>query len=236
MASSQLEFWLFGSNCKQMDISRVIFVQRHGLEQNIVTLGLRRDIINELQVLVNTVFDLECVWIHLLANFTLEFLPVPRSYIKVLGTWWLLLFLSQNPVSQTFKMDETDRTLTFASDNQRVQFVIIIAPTYSTLNLVSCSILLNISESLNFKSLPELLLIQFGFRHMEFLATEVLYSESHTTKLDSIKLLDFIVVFAWLIFQRSGYKPESVDGFLLLSFSARSMIKVITILIPFEQT
>jgi hypothetical protein len=142
-----------------MDISRVIFVQRHGLEQNIVTLGLRRDIINELQVLVNTVFDLECVWIHLLANFTLEFLPVPRSYIKVLSTWWLLLFLSQNPVSQTFKMDETDRTLTFASDNQRVQFVIIIAPTYSTLNLVSCSILLNISESLNFKSLPELLLI-----------------------------------------------------------------------------
>lgn len=71
---------------------------------------------------------------------------------------------------------------------------------------------------------------------MEFFATEVLYSESNSTKLDGIKLLDFVVVFAWLIFQRSGYKPESVDGFLFLSFSARSMIKVIAILIPFEQT
>jgi len=179
-----------------MDISRVIFVQRHGLEQNIVTLGLRRNIINELQVLVNTVFDLKCVWVHLLANFTLEFLPVPRSYIKVLCTWWLLLFLSQNPISQTFKMDETNRTLTFACDNQRIELVIIIAPTYSTLNLVSGCILLNITDTLYFKSLSKLLLIEFGFRHMEFLATEVLYSESHTTKLDSIELLDFIVVFA----------------------------------------
>lgn len=179
-----------------MDISRVIFVQRHGLEQNIVTLSLRRDVINELQVLVNTVFDLECVWIHLLANFTLEFLPVPRSYIKVLGTWWLLLFLSQDPISQTFEMDETDRTLTFAGDNQGVSFVIIVAPTYSTLNLVSMRVLLNVTKALNFKSLSKLLLIKFGFRHMEFFATEVLNSESHSTKLDSIELLDFVVVFA----------------------------------------
>ena len=80
-----------------MDISRVIFVQRHGLEQNIVTLGLRRNIINELQVLVNTVFDLKCVWVHLLANFTLESLPVERSDVLILSTWWLFLLLSKNP-------------------------------------------------------------------------------------------------------------------------------------------
>ena len=114
---------------------------------------MRRDIINELQVLVNTVLNLESVRIHLLADFTLEFLPVPRSDIEVLSTWWLLLFLSEDPISQTLEMDETNRTLTFASDDQRVLFVIIIAPTYSTLNLVSRSISRNIIDALNFKSL-----------------------------------------------------------------------------------
>ena len=179
-----------------MDISRVIFIQRHGLEQNIVTLGLRRNVVYELQVLVDTVFDLESIWIHLLADFTLEFLPVPRSDVKVLCTWRLLLFLSQNPISKTLEMDETYGTLTFASDNERILLVIIVTPTYSTLNLVTRSILLNIRDTLDFKSLSQLLLIKFGFRHMEFFAAEVLYSESNTTKLDSIKLLNFIVVFA----------------------------------------
>lgn len=179
-----------------MDISRVIFVQRHGLEQNIVTLGLSRDVVYELQVLVDTVFNLEGIWIHLLADFTLEFLPVPRSDVKVLGTWRLLLFLSQNPISKTFEVDEAYGTLTFASDNKRILLVIIVAPTYSTLNLVSSSILCYIINTLDFKSLSQFLLIKFGFRHVEFFATEVLYSESNTTKLDSIKLLNFVIVFA----------------------------------------
>lgn len=197
---------------------------------------MRRDIINELQVLVNTVLNLESVRIHLLADFTLEFLPVPRADIKVLSAWWLLLFLSEDPISQALEVDKTNRTLTFASDDQRVLFVVIVAPTYSTLNLVSRCISRNIIDTLNFKSLSKLLLVEFGFRHMEFFAAEVLDSESHTTKLDGIKLLDFVVVFARLVFQGSGDKPESIDGFFLLSFGAGSMIKIIAVLIPFEQT
>ena len=53
----------------------------------------------------------------MLADLALESLPVERSHVLVLSTWWLLLLLSENPGFQALEMDETHRASAFTSDD-----------------------------------------------------------------------------------------------------------------------
>lgn len=97
VSSSQLELSLLVRNRQQMDVSRCVLVQRHRLQQYVVALGLRGNLIDQIDNLVDGHTDLEGVWVHLLANFTFETLPVEGSDVHVGGTGWLLLLLSENP-------------------------------------------------------------------------------------------------------------------------------------------
>lgn len=64
---------------------------------------------------------LESVWVHLFAYFTLETLPVERSYILVLSIWWLLLLLGEHPVFQALEVDQAHRTFALTGDNQWIR-------------------------------------------------------------------------------------------------------------------
>ena len=59
----------------------------------------------------------------------------------------------------------------------------------------------DILSSLDFHGLAEFLLVELLFRHVNVVASEVLDSESNTTKLDGIKFFDFVVVFATFVLQ-----------------------------------
>lgn len=47
--------------------------------------------------------------------------------------------------------------------------------------------------------------------HIHLIAVEIFYSEPDSTKFDSVKLLNFVVIFTFRAFERADDKPESVD-------------------------
>lgn len=203
MATTKFELGLLGGHCQKMDIPRGILVQRHGLEQDVVTRRLSGDLVSLINNLVDGWSHLEGVWIHLLADLALESLPVERSHILVMGTRGLLLLLSENPGLQALEMDETDGASALACDNQRVGGVVLITPADSALDLILGSVV-DVLGTFDLHGLSELLLIKFFFRHVNVVAPEVLDSESNTTKLNCVEFFDFVVIFTVFILQRSG--------------------------------
>lgn len=97
MTTSKFKFCLLRSHRQQMDIPRSILVQRHGFEKNVVARSLRRNFIGLINNLVDNWSNLKSVGVHLLTDFALESLPVKTPHILVLGTWWLLLLLGEDP-------------------------------------------------------------------------------------------------------------------------------------------
>jgi len=97
-------------------------------------------------------------------------------------------------------MDQSYRSSTFAGNNKRICRVVIVAPAYSTLNLIRGGIL-NILDAFDLESFSKLLIVQFGFRHLKFLTAEVLDSEPNSSQFNGIKLLDLVVILSTLIFQ-----------------------------------
>lgn len=95
----------------------------------------------------------------MLADLTLESLPVERSHILVLGTWRLLLLLSENPGLEALEMDESHGSSALAGDNQRVGLIILVAPTDSALNLVLGSVI-DILSALYFHGFSQLLVVE----------------------------------------------------------------------------
>jgi hypothetical protein len=204
MTSTKFELSLFRSNGKQMDISRSILVERHWLQQDIVSRGLSGNLVCLINNLVNSRSNFESVWIHLFANLALESLPVEWPHILVLSTWWFLLLLSKNPGLEALEMDETHWSLTLAGDNERIGLIILVTPTNSALNLILTSII-KVLGTLDLHSFSQLLLIQLILRHVNIVASEVLDSESNTTQLDCVKFFNFVVIFAALVLQRTSY-------------------------------
>jgi len=140
----------------------------------------------------------------LLADLALESFPIERSNILILSTWRFLLFLSKHPGLEALEVNKTNRASTLASDNQWVGLIIFVTPTDSALNLVLTGII-DIFGALHLHSLSQFLVIKLFLGHVDVIASEVLDSESNTTKLDGIKLFDFIIIFAVFVFQRSGH-------------------------------
>jgi len=200
MTTSKFKFSLLRSYRQQMDIPRSILVQRHGFEKNVVTRSLRRNFIGLIDNLVDNWSNLECVWVHLLTDFALESLPVETPHVLVLGTWWLLLLLSEHPRLEALEMDKTDGSSALASDNQGVGLVVLVAPADTALDLVLRGVI-DVLGTLDLHGFTKLLLVELLLRHMNIVTSEVLHSESNTTKLDGIEFFDFIVILAILVFQ-----------------------------------
>lgn len=98
MSSSEFKFTLLIRNCKQMNISRSVFIKWHGLKQNIIRVSARCYFINQIYNFVNFLANFESVWVHLLADFAFESLPIEGSDILVSCTRRFLLFLSKDPI------------------------------------------------------------------------------------------------------------------------------------------
>ena len=79
MTSAKFEFGLGRGHSEEMDISGVVLIQRHGLEQNVVVV-VRGDVLRDVDDLVNLFAYLKRVWVHLLADLALESLPVEASH------------------------------------------------------------------------------------------------------------------------------------------------------------
>lgn len=140
MASTQLELGLLRRHSQQMDVSGSVLVEGHGLQKNVVTVSLRCDFISLIDDFVDSLTNFESVWIHLLANFAFESLPVERPNVLVLSTGWLFLLLSENPTLEAIKVDKTHSTLAFACNNKGIRLVILISPADSALNSVHFAI------------------------------------------------------------------------------------------------
>jgi hypothetical protein len=100
---------------QQMDVSRGVFVKRHGLKQNVVASGVLGNLLMQIDNLVDLLLDLKRVGVHLFADFALEALPVVRTHIHVCGTWSLELLLGEDPVLKALKVDYSNRSFAFAS-------------------------------------------------------------------------------------------------------------------------
>ena len=97
VTSTQLELSLLVGNSQQMDVSRGVFVQRHRLKQDVVVSSLRCDFVGQINNLVDSLLDLESIWVHLLTNFALESLPVEGSDVLLALVHLLLLLLGEDP-------------------------------------------------------------------------------------------------------------------------------------------
>lgn len=76
VASTELELSLLWCHLEQVDVPRGILVERHGLQQDVVAVGLSGNLIGLIDNLVDGGTNLEGVWVHLFAYLTFESLPV----------------------------------------------------------------------------------------------------------------------------------------------------------------
>ena len=107
--------------------------------------------------------DFERVWVHLLADFTLESLPVIGADVLVSGTWTFELLLCENPVLKALEVNDTNRSLTLAGNDKGVLVIVFCTPANSALDLIFAFI--DVLDSFDFHGLSELLIVQFILRH-----------------------------------------------------------------------
>ena len=234
MTSTKLELRLLWRYRQKMDVSRSVLVKRHRFKQNVIVFHIH--LFWQVDDLVNRPTNLERVWIHMLADFALETLPVEWAHVLILSIWWFFLFLSKHPVFETLEMNETNGTSALAGDDKRIVLILFRAPTNSALDLIFCSLITKILHSFDLLSLFKFLIIELSFTHHDLVTFEVLDSEPYSTQFDGVKFLNFVVIFSSFILKRASNKPKSIDTFLFLVDSWGSMIKVVPFLILFQQT
>jgi hypothetical protein len=202
VASSKFEFALVRCHGEQVDVSGRVLVQRHGLEKDVVGRGGLGNFLSQIDNFEDSGSDLESVWVHMFANFTFESLPVEGT--NVLGRLGdrLFLLLSQNPTLKALEMNKTHRSLAFTSKNQRIFFFFLCSPANSALNVIF-RFIDDIGDSLDLHGLSQLLLVEFLVRHVLLFAPEVLDPKPHSSKLNSIKFLNFVVILSSFILERS---------------------------------
>ena len=128
MASAQLEVTFLVSDRQHMDVSRSVFVQWHGLEEDILAFGLRLVYINQFE---ESLAFLKDIWVALLADFAFKFLPVVRCDVLA------VLFdvpLSLDPVLEALVVDIADGASALACQDQRVLIRLLCAPAKAALH------------------------------------------------------------------------------------------------------
>ena len=119
-----------------MHITGVVLVKRHGLKQNVVVVVVV-NVLGDVHNLVDVLLDLERVWVHLLADFALEALPVEASHIALSAVLRsFLLFLHLQPVLQALEVNKTYSSFALASNDQWVVGVLLGRPANSALDLI----------------------------------------------------------------------------------------------------
>ena len=119
------------------------------------------------------------------------------------------MFLSENPILEALEMDQTNSTSTFACNNQWVIFVFLRTPADSALNVVLV-LLIKILDTFDFLSFLQLLIVKLTFRHCNLITFEIFHSKTDSSKLDSIKFLNLVIILSGLILQGTGNKPKPI--------------------------
>ena len=97
-------------------------------------------------------------------------------------------------------MNESYRSFTLTGNDQRIIGVLIVTPTDSALGLVRSDVW-NVLDSLDFHGLLEFLVVELFLGHLLLVTSEVLDSEPDSSKFNSVKFLDLVVIFATLVLQ-----------------------------------
>lgn len=182
-----------------MNVTRSVLVERHRFKQYVIaSLSL---IFAQIDNLVDRPLDLECIWIHLLANFALKSFPVEWTDILILSVWRLFLLLGQHPILKALEMDKSYCSFALASDNKGIALIFIWAPANSALNIVFAALGTQIRSCCHLLSFFQLLIVKFSLGHLYFLAFEVFYSESDSAEFNGIELLNLVIVLSGLIFE-----------------------------------
>lgn len=234
MTTTQLEFTLLRSNTQQVNVPRSILVKWHRLEQNIV--ASVSGAFGEIDNFINGSSDFEGIWVHLLADLAFETLPVEWTNVLVLSIWRLFLFLSENPVLKALKVDKTYSTNALASRDKRIVDVLLWAPANSALNVVFGTIFAKICDTFYLLGLLEFLFVQLTSSHLNLLTLKIFDSEAYPSEFDSIKLLNFVIIFSSFIFEGASNQPEPVYRFFFLVLGCLSMIKVVALCVLLEKT
>mmetsp|Transcript_5149 Transcript_5149/g.8748 ORF Transcript_5149/g.8748 Transcript_5149/m.8748 type:complete len:261 (+) Transcript_5149:677-1459(+) len=215
-----------------MDVPGGVLVEGHGLEEDVVVLGLGGDLVDEVDDLVDGVRDLERVGVHLLADLALEALPVEGAHVLVHGVGRLLLLLGQHPALQALEVDQAYRSFALAGQDEGVGRVVLVAPADSALDLVRGVV--QVLGALHLHGLTQLLLVQLLLRHVELVTAEVLDSEADAAELDGVELLNLVVILSALVLEGSGDQPQAVHRLLLLVLSPDGVVQVIALLVLLE--
>lgn len=97
-----------------MDVPRSVFIERHGLKEDVLAAGLGLVYINEFEEALPL---FENVRVALLAYFTFKFLPVVRCDVL---TVLLDVTLRLDPVLEALKVDESYTAAALAGEDERV--------------------------------------------------------------------------------------------------------------------
>lgn len=135
---------------------------------------------------VNVAFDLEEIWVCVLADFTFKLLPVHADQ----AVCFFLLHFSGKPVLEAVVVNKANRSWTLARHNARIVWSWLVWPAESALTLLR---LLSI-QGYDLLSLLELLFVQFLLTLSHILALEILYSELNSAQLDNIELSYFVIL------------------------------------------
>lgn len=145
------------------------------------------------------------------------------------------MLLGQHPVLKALEVNKTDGTLALASYNQWVCWIFFRTPANSALNIVLAAFA-KIFDAGDLLSFLEFLIIELLLTHHDLIALKIFDSEPNSTEFDGVKFLNLVIVLSGFIFERSCYKPESVNAFLFLSGSCSSVVEVVTLSIFLEET
>ena len=107
-------------------------------------------------------------------------------------------------------MNQAYRSFAGTGQDERVVMLVLVTPADSALDLVRTAVF-DVLSSSDLHGLSELLLVEFLLRHLKRVAPEVLDSEPDSSDLDSVKLLNVVVVLPLFILERPGDEPKAVD-------------------------
>lgn len=145
------------------------------------------------------------------------------------------MLLGQHPVLKALEVNKTDGTLALASYNQWVCWIFFRTPANSALNIVLAAFA-KIFDAGDLLSFLEFLIIELLLTHHDLIALEIFDSESNSTKFDSVKFLNLVIVFSGFIFEGPGDKPESIYTFFLLVGSCKSVVQVVALCVLLQET
>ena len=80
------------------------------------------------------------------------------------------------------------------------------------------------------------MVVELGLTHRDLIALEIFDTETYSSKFDSVKFLNLVVVFSGFIFERPCNEPKSVNTLFLLVGSCSSVVEIVAFSVLLKET